>query len=226
MRHHVLCLTILGIAAAAGPLPAAGPADANGPRLYVPYKDVASLIGPADRAVLMDRQAFDKLLTAAKANEQAVSGREIAQITDAAYQAQVRGEEITLTGSLTVVSLSDRPVAVPLGFGQIGLSRIALDGKGAPLGYDKQGRLVLIVTKRGPHALSVAGSARLKELAGGGCSSACPCRPPRRGRCASAHPATWRSTRRFRWPRRSTTSRPTAQTSCWPSAGTTRRRWC
>jgi len=169
MRSHALCLTILGAALAAGPPAAAQPADdANAPRLYVPYEDVPAVIGPADRAVLMDREAFAKLLAAAQANEKAAAGREVAQITEASYQARIDGETLTLTGTLTVVSLSDRPVAVPLGFGQVGLSRVGLDGKPAPLGYDAKGRLVLIVTGRGRHGLSVAATGRLKELAGGG----------------------------------------------------------
>ncbi|HUS90793.1 MAG TPA: hypothetical protein VM695_03045, partial [Phycisphaerae bacterium] len=169
MRPRILPLIVLGIAAAAGPTAADdGPADANAPRLYVPYKDLPSLIDPADKAVLMERKAFERLLAAAEANVRAADERPVAQITEAAYRADVQGEKLTLAGELTVVSLSDRPVAVPLGFGQVGLELVALDDKDAPLGYDKKGRLVLIVTGRGRHTLSVAGSAVLKELAGGG----------------------------------------------------------
>ncbi|HUT00950.1 MAG TPA: hypothetical protein VM031_00740, partial [Phycisphaerae bacterium] len=151
-------------------LPAAAQQPEKGkkaPRIYVPYKDIASLIGPLDRAVLVQRESFEKLLAAAKAAGLDET-RQVAQITRAKYAGRIQGETLSLTGSLTVVSLSDKPVAVPLHFGRMGLSRIDLDGKEAPLGYDRGGRLVLVVTGRGGHELAVSGSARLKELTGGG----------------------------------------------------------
>ena len=168
MTPRMLCLAILGVSAAAAPATGAAADREKAPGIYVPYKDVASLIGVADKAVLMDRQAFEKLLAAAEANERAADQRPVAQITRATYRADVQGEALKMTGSLTVVSLSDRPVSVPLGFGRMGLGRITLDGKEAPLGYDRSGRLVLVVTGRGAHTLAVAGSTLLKELKGGG----------------------------------------------------------
>ncbi|MCD6394623.1 MAG: hypothetical protein J7M40_14105 [Planctomycetes bacterium] len=75
---------------------------------------------------------------------------------------------LTLKGLLDVVSLSDEPVAVQLGFGRVGLSKVRLDDAPAPLGYDKSGRLILILTAKGSHRLAVEGTARLDELADGG----------------------------------------------------------
>ncbi|MGB2824141.1 MAG: hypothetical protein WBF17_24415, partial [Phycisphaerae bacterium] len=168
MKPRTLILTILSVSAAAAPVAAGEDAnDRKAPTIYVPYKDVASLIGPLDRAVLMQRESFEKLLAAAKAAGLDDS-REVAQITRAAYEAEVKGETLNVTGSLAIVSMSDKPVAVPLRFGRMGLSRIVLDDKDAPLGYDRGGGLVLIVTGRGEHALAVSGSAVLKELSGGG----------------------------------------------------------
>ena len=82
--------------------------------------------------------------------------------------AEVSGEQVTLTGDLEVVSMSDGPVAVPLGFAQIGLTHVVLDGSPAPLGYDRQGRLTLTVTAKGSHKLEISGSTKLKELSSGG----------------------------------------------------------
>ncbi|MHC4745655.1 MAG: hypothetical protein ACYS8Z_27385, partial [Planctomycetota bacterium] len=59
-------------------------------------------------------------------------------------------------------------VAVPLRFADIGLTEVTLDGSPAPLGYDREGRLTLVVQTKGPHTLEVAGVVRLKELASGG----------------------------------------------------------
>ena len=165
MKPHAVFLTILGLWAVA--VAGDDAPDRETPTIYVPAKDIASLIAPGDRAVLMRREAFEKLLASAKAA--GLDGTHpAAQITRADYQGQVAGETLTLTGSLRVVSLSDKPVAVALRFGRLGLRSIELDGKPAPLGYDRSGRLVLIVAGRGPHALKLSAGAELKELSGGG----------------------------------------------------------
>ena len=179
MRSQAIRITVLGIAAlaAVSALPALGAGDANAPaqpaqttqtKIYVPYRDLPSLIDPSDRAVLMDRQAFAKLLAAAEANKRADETLEAAHVSDATYTASVVGQRVSVRGDLTVVSMSDLPVSVPLGFGQIGLTEVSLDSKDAPLGYDSAGRLVLVVTGRGLHKLAVAGSTALTELRGGG----------------------------------------------------------
>jgi len=173
MRSQAIRITVLSVAAlAAVSAPSAGRAqDANAPALpkvYVPYRDLASLIAPADKAVLMDRSAFAKLMAAAEANKRADETVDLGQVTAATYTANVEDRRVSVTGDLTVVSMSDRPVAVALGFGQIGLTGVRLDAKDAPLGYDSKGRLVLIVTGRGAHKLAIAGSTSLTELRGGG----------------------------------------------------------
>lgn len=166
MRYSII-LTIL--AALAVLSPAAQAADlGDAPRVYVPYKDLPSLIDPADKAVLMDREEFAKLLAAAEANKRADESVEIGQVTAADYQAKVANQRVSVSGALTVVSMSDEPVSVALGFGQIGLTELKLDGKPAPLGYDKSGRLVLVLTRRGEHKLTVAGTTALTELRAGG----------------------------------------------------------
>jgi hypothetical protein len=138
------------------------------PNIYVPYEDLAELIDPTDKAVLMDRGEFENLLAAAEANAREADSIELGQVEQGEYSAEVVGEKLTLTGTLRVVSLGKGPVAVPLGFAQTGLTRVVLDGKPAPLGYNKQGRLTLIVTAKGSHQLEVAGTTKLKELSGGG----------------------------------------------------------
>ncbi|MHC4116139.1 MAG: hypothetical protein ACYSWO_01400 [Planctomycetota bacterium] len=138
------------------------------PNLYVPYEDLAHLIDPEDRAVLMDRGEFEALLAAAEAIAEGTDSIELGQVSRADYAAEVSGEDLTLTGKLEVISLGKGPVAVPLGFAQIALTDVTLDGKPAPLGYDKQGKLTLIVTTKGRHRLDVEAATRLEELASGG----------------------------------------------------------
>ena len=138
------------------------------PNIYVPYEDLAHLIDPADQAVLMDRGEFEALLAAAEVNADGTDSIELGQVVRGDYALEVSGEELTLTGKLEVVSLGKGAVAVPLGFAQIGLTSVVLDGKPAPLGYDEQGTLTLIITTKGSHRLDVEGATKLKELSTGG----------------------------------------------------------
>ncbi|MCK4291736.1 MAG: hypothetical protein KAY65_00960 [Planctomycetes bacterium] len=160
--------TLMIAVVAAGYLISTARADEFKPNLYVPYQDLVHLIEPADKAVLMDRAEFEKLLAAAEQNEREADTLELGQVKRAEYTGKVSGEELTLTGKLEVVSIGKGPVAVPLGFAGIGLSRVILDGTPAPLGYDKKGRLTLIVQAKGTHQLEIAGTTKVNELASGG----------------------------------------------------------
>jgi len=138
------------------------------PHIYVPYEDLARLIDPEDKAMLMDRDEFEKLLVAARENAETADTLPLGQVTQAHYAADIEGETLSLKGRLTVISLSTQPVAVPLGFANLGLNKLLLDGKPAPLGYDKQGKLTLILTRKATHILDVQATAKLKELETGG----------------------------------------------------------
>jgi len=176
LRQHNLIDRPLRILAAIAVLTAAAgvlPAEVTeSPKIYVPYKDVASVVSKTDRAVLMDRTEFGKLLAAAKAaSDKATltdSVPKLGQIARGDYSATVSGENLALRGELAIKSLTDEPVIIELPFGRIGLTGIMLDGKPAPANYNSRGRLVLIVAGRGDHRLTLSGSAKLTELSGGG----------------------------------------------------------
>ena len=136
--------------------------------IYVPYRDIAAILSPAGKTVLMDRAEFAKLLAAASANTAGADAVELGEIVSAQYTADVKAGNVDVAGELVVVSMSDKPVAVPMNFAQIGLTRFLLDDQPAPLGYDSQGRLCLVVSSKGKHRLLLEGSTTLKELAKGG----------------------------------------------------------
>ena len=138
------------------------------PSIYLPYEDMARLIKPNDKAVLMDRSEFEKLLKTALANPDAVDIKEMVQVTKAQYVGDVSEDKLTLSGILTIESTGENILSVPLGFGKIGISRAQMDGRAAPLGIDEKGRLCAILTKKGTHQFSFEGSVRLEELASGG----------------------------------------------------------
>ena len=105
-RRYICVLTAAALAAAA----TGQQAKTDEPRIYVPYADIAAVVDPAAKAVLMDRAEFAKLLAAAKANA-AADSRELGQVATAEYDAVVSGDILAVSGTLTVTSMSDRPVA-------------------------------------------------------------------------------------------------------------------
>ena len=146
--------------------PSGGKADQ--PAVYVPYSALQAVLEKSPHAVLMDRKAFAKLLGQAKANVDAQPGIELAQVVRADYTAEADTEKVKLTGKIEIESMTQRAVAVPLAFGQIGITKITLDKSPAPLGFDKTGRLVVIVIGKGKHTMKLTATFGLKELSDGG----------------------------------------------------------
>ncbi len=180
MRKHTTSLLALMLLAAII-APARGqeaPAPAEAPRAYVPYADLAAIVDPTDKAVLMDRTEFDALLAAARARDAADPSRPVAEIVRARYDATVRGDRAELTGELTVTSLTDEPITVYTPFAHVGITELALNGKPAPMNYDAGGRLVLIVTGKGDHTLTVRGLVALREMERGGMQMSVTLPPP------------------------------------------------
>jgi hypothetical protein len=160
----LLCSCLTGWAQAPGATEK--PKDAT--TIYVPYKDIAAILSPAGKTVLMDRAEFAKLLAAANANTAGADAVELGEVVSAQYTAAVKAGNVDVAGEMIVVSMSDKPVAVPMAFAQIGLTKFLLDDQPAPLGYDSQGRLCLVVSGKGKHRLLLEGSTTLRELAKGG----------------------------------------------------------
>ena len=171
-----ILLTLLGalflVAAARAGQPAPDPAPRKPAAVYVPYADLASVVDPAAKAVLMDKADFQKLLDAAHLQARPADlppGAAAAEVMQAEYAAEVVAGRANITGKLDVRANTDKPVALPLPFGQIGLTSLTCDGQPAPLGYDGTGRLVLIVSgNQRKHTVTLEATALLKDLASGG----------------------------------------------------------
>ena len=136
--------------------------------IYVPLTEIGRLVDPGDKAVLMEKAEFDKLLAQAKAVSGTDDGIKLAEILDGSYQVKVAGDKAVVTGTLKVISTCQKPVFVELGFGGLGLDSVLFEGTAAPLGYNDKGQLGLIVTGKGSYSLQVSGATRLRELASGG----------------------------------------------------------
>ncbi len=135
--------------------------------LYVPYEDLHAVVSADKQAVLMDRSEFEDLLRKAEA----AKGRDdyrAAVIERSRYTAKVAAEQLTLAGELSIRTLTDAPIAVPLDFADVGLTKATLDGEPAPMNLNGQGRLVVVVQGKGVHTLRINGVAALQEMKGGG----------------------------------------------------------
>ena len=96
------------------------------------------------------------------------------------------------TACLTIDVLEDGLHALPLDLGGVGLASARLDGRGAAVGRDDAGRLVLFVEGLGRHELKLEMVAPLETTAARQVLNFRLPRPPPRS-CGSPRPATWRS---------------------------------
>ena len=131
----------------------AGNARIDGTDIYVPISELPKLVAPTDKAVLMDASDFAALLSAAKTVRDADDVIKFGQITDAKYQVAVTGSKAIVIGTLEIISTSEKPIFIDLGFAGFGLDSVKLDKAAAPLGYDSQGHLGLIVSGKGNYTL-------------------------------------------------------------------------
>jgi len=93
------------------------------PTIYIPYSEMANVIGAENRGVLLKKRTFEKLLKSARINVTQDNTIKLAQITRANYAGVLKGEKLDLTAELEIVSMSDDPVAVELSFANVGLTR-------------------------------------------------------------------------------------------------------
>lgn len=138
------------------------------PGIYVPVGELPKLVKPNDKAVLMNTKDFAKLLAQAKAAKESENTVKLAYIGNVEYEVSVSGDKAAIKGNLEVVSTCKDPVFIDLGFGGFGLNSVMLDSTAAPLGFNKNGQLGLIVTGKGTYSLQISAATRLKELASGG----------------------------------------------------------
>lgn len=138
------------------------------PGIYVPIGELPKLVKPDDKAVLMAREDFEKLLSEAKAAKESDDTVKLAYIGNVEYEVNITGDKAAIKGTLEVVSTCQKPVFVDLGFAGFGLNSVLLDSTAAPLGYNEIGHLGVIVKGNGTYSLQISAAARLKELASGG----------------------------------------------------------
>ncbi len=163
-RRLLICFALLAAAIL--------PAQERPQRLYVPFKDISAALNHLDKAMLMDRTRFEALLAAARRNAAAATSAQQVYIRQATYTGAIKGDNLVLDATFSIASDSAGPLPLPLPFADLAISKIDLDGKPAPLNYNRGGRLILVVAGKGDHQLTVIGATRLNELKRGGMRAA------------------------------------------------------
>ena len=106
--RKLLTLSLLGIAAFGSIVPWSHGAEpkhpAKQPIIYVPYSSLQAVLNKSPRAVLMDRDAFAKLMKDAQASD-SKPGVELAQVTHAKYTANADSKKVKIDGELLIESM-------------------------------------------------------------------------------------------------------------------------
>ena len=133
--------------------------------ILVPFEDLHLIFQhPDQQRVLLTDAEFQELIKKAKveADAKAPVG---ALFSGAAYEIQVKDEQATFSGRLTLQVIEEGLHALVLPMNGLGLQAVLIDGKGAPIGKDKNGRLLLFVDGVGEHEVVLQAVAPIQTTA-------------------------------------------------------------
>ena len=132
--------------------------------IFVPFKDLNVLLENQPHRVLLSRDEYDALVKKAKTTPATHAPRATALLA-ADYSGVCDSQRVRLSGTLSIDVLEDGLCAMPLDLGGVGLLSAKLDGRDAPIGRDRFGRLSLLVEGRGRHVLALEMTAPLETTA-------------------------------------------------------------
>lgn len=122
--------------------------------IRVPLEDLDVLLHGGTPRVLLTRDEYETLKRRAKQTEEAHPPRP-ALGTSAEYRIRVREQRAVITGTMNITVLKKGLHGLGLDISGVGLRRLELDGRGAPLGRADDGRLELFVEGVGQHRLTL-----------------------------------------------------------------------
>ncbi|MCI0342116.1 MAG: hypothetical protein L0216_13395 [Planctomycetales bacterium] len=162
MRRSALfalgCL-VVGLAGARGAPAQEPPPDRT---VYVPFEDFGEVLKKDAAGVLLPREMFEDLRKRALANRGG-SGPPRAAVESAVWRAEVSGEALRGTGTLTLKAPAPGTHLLPLGLEGIGLLSARLDGAPALLARGADGALSAVVPGGGARRLDLEFSAPVAE---------------------------------------------------------------
>ncbi|MCL6501268.1 MAG: hypothetical protein K6T86_01200 [Pirellulales bacterium] len=134
-------------------------AVADGPQpllreIFVPFEDLNVVLQQGPRRVYLAREEYEDLLARAARAAQ-VHSQQPAAIVEAVYDALVETGRARIRGSLVVDVPSPGLQTVELDLSGLAVRSCRLDGAGAPLGLDSEGRHRLFVTGPGRRRLEL-----------------------------------------------------------------------
>ena len=152
--------------------PAAQPAEKFEQWIYVPYRDLKSVLDKHPSAVFLPYMEYLRLWERAGAADQNAKGRPVeGVITQADYVATVDENLARVTATLSVQVLGKSWAEIPIQFGQAAIGRVTAtrDGKAVQvlLRGTGAGRYSLLFPEAGTHTVTLELTARIRASADG-----------------------------------------------------------
>ncbi|MBI5722923.1 MAG: hypothetical protein HZA50_03115 [Planctomycetes bacterium] len=150
-----IVLAVCGLAWAGEP-PASQPA-----KIYVPYDNLKDVFNTERAGVFLPQDEFRRLWAAAQGSPASVSGEPIPYLISTARFAGKTGAEVAVMNmELTVDVLTDEWVSVPIGLGEVGVSRADFAARAdakdpEPMLRVENGRYVLLTKGKGRKVLKI-----------------------------------------------------------------------
>jgi len=122
--------------------------------LYVPRKSWRQVALGARNRVMLSRKAFEALLKEAEAESEAAPPQAFL-VPAAAYHGRMAKDVAIIEGEITIESLAEGAVAVPLTLAQVGVQAATLNGQPALMSRVNDHTVYLLVEAPGTHTLKL-----------------------------------------------------------------------
>ena len=123
--------------------------------LFVPYEDLNILFDGSSQHVYLSKKEYEDLVEKAKPVPEAKAPRSFVY-TNVRHVASITGELAKIKSRLTIESMEDHLLAIPLPFGGVSLQSAShADGSRAPLGKNRNGQTVVFLKGKKKHQLDL-----------------------------------------------------------------------
>lgn len=121
--------------------------------LYIPFDDLPLVLSSPNQRIMLTREEYDDLRKRSGKSQVAVADPFDAIIRNAKYQAQVTSQYALISGTISVESLKQGPLLVPLDLNIHGLKLATINEAPASIVIDGDGKPNLVVETKGEHTL-------------------------------------------------------------------------
>ena len=123
--------------------------------LFVPYEDLNILFDGSSQHVYLSKKEYEDLIVKAKPVPVEKAPRSFVY-TNVTHEASITGELARIKSRLTIESMEDHLLAIPIPFRGVSLQAAAhADGSQAPLGKNRNGQTVVFLKGKKKHQLDL-----------------------------------------------------------------------